>query len=110
MDDDFGNDFQDDYVDSDEEPSASSKQTAKRGGSNGARSKGEDHAGRGTEEPPPPSFSLVNLSLPPEEIAARFPLFPGIEASLDVILEAGTNPAEHLPACSFTFLDTFYTF
>jgi hypothetical protein len=79
LEDDFLDDFQDDYVDSDEEPSAKTK-----GG------KGRDKTAGESVEPPPPSFSQVDLSRPRGEIAERFPLFPGVEAALEVVLEAGT--------------------
>lgn len=44
----------------------------------------------------PPSFSRVDLSLPPRELRARFPLFPGAAAALEC--EVGEGQMLYLPA------------
>jgi Cupin-like domain len=44
-----------------------------------------------TPSPPPlpPSFSQIDLSLPPSELRACFPEFPGLSAASEVVLSAG---------------------
>lgn len=56
----------------------------------GAGAKGASRAA--CDEEAPPSFSKVDLRQPPADIAAAFPLFPGVDAALEVVLEAGSIP------------------
>ena len=50
---------------------------------------------------PPPSFSRIDLALPPVQLTRRFPRFPGTAAALEVNLRAGA--AWHLVACMRRF-------
>lgn len=55
-------------------------------------------AGNGDSESDldPPSFSKIDMSLPPAALRSRFPLFPGVEAALECEVRAGQ--ALYLPA------------
>lgn len=101
----------DDYLDS-EEPSEGSSTASGDTGSDSDGSKARRGKGTGTgtgrpqqqqrhqqpggkhgvqavAEPPPPSFSGVQLDLPQAELRRRFPRFPGLAAAAVVVLQAG---------------------
>jgi hypothetical protein len=117
-----GGHLQDDYIDSDADGEGSSSQltSSSESGSEeegGAAAKRRQHSSKAhgsnhqqQVEPkedagPPPSFSHVDLSLPPAQLAARFPLFPGKHTALVVELVAGDML--YLPAGWFHEVTSF---
>jgi len=57
------------------------------------------------EENDPPSFSRVNMSLPPASLRKQFPKFPGVDAALECVVEAGQML--YLPAGWFHEVTSF---
>lgn len=117
--------LQDDYVDSgdldtdsasdddddDDVGLVSRKASAGRKINKGSKSKGNPpktsaNASQGNNvEPPPPSFSQIDLSLPESELRRRFPRFPGVAAAQEVVLQAGQML--YLPAGWFHEVTSF---
>eukprot|EP00882_Tetradesmus_deserticola_P027952 GHRQ01031102.1.p1 GENE.GHRQ01031102.1~~GHRQ01031102.1.p1 ORF type:complete len:420 (+),score=173.59 GHRQ01031102.1:80-1261(+) len=62
-------------------------------------------AGPTSVEPPPPSFSQVDLSLPEAVLRRQFPRFPGVAAAQEVLLQAGQML--YLPAGWFHEVTSF---
>jgi hypothetical protein len=124
---------EDDYVESeaDEGPSdldsdldsaleANGKRKRRGGAANGGsggvkKKKGQGKAqGKGKgggvvieDGEPPPSFSRVDVRLPPAELRRRFPKFPGLEAALAVEVAAGE--CLYLPAGWFHEVTSYST-
>lgn len=96
----------DDYFDSDEPSSTASGDTDSDSNSDSGKAhtgtakghpqkqkqqqqSGGKHGVQAVAEPPPPSFSGVQLDLPQSELRQRFPRFPGLAAASVVVLQAG---------------------
>ena len=55
------------------------------------------------QDGPPPSFSRIDLALPPAQLKRRFPRFPGTAAALEVNLRAGAAWQPVSGMCRFLY-------
>ncbi|KAK9868966.1 hypothetical protein WJX84_003684 [Apatococcus fuscideae] len=92
-------DFRDDYQDSGDEERCNAEAAmgllSHRGHSNGAME----------PDPSPRNFSQIDLSQPQDQLAKKFPKFPGLKAAQEVELEAGQML--YLPAGWFHEVTSF---
>jgi hypothetical protein len=92
-DDDDGFGSFDDFDDFDDEGLGDGRKPKKAktnaGGKKGGGGKGGGKKDAGGSDSFPPSFSRVDLSLPYGHLAKAFPLFPGVEAAAECVVEAG---------------------